>query len=353
MSVTKTFVDHLKPILYLCKILGVVYFPINENSSEKRLVFLWFVPLLSCYVYSLYRGLVGFFNNQYVYETYVARITELIEIILSTLHVIVRATSSIANSNDTKRLLARIQTNAEILNIKTYSNVYISIIILSLGELIGFTTDVFLVVISENQYNLSHYMCYQLTFFTGVVECLYIYQILNGICVQYGAITKQLQNELDVIKREKIESNFQSLRYVRIVNNKATEKLLEKVENIADQFYELAEVSKQVNRIFSVQILVALGVDFAFIVVHAHYAASSIRLVIIGYKATIPIVPACVWILILALNVLFIILPWTQVTYQVKDFLRNVQICVYVHGNQTMYQKTVYFPFKLQLRLLL
>lgn len=322
MTTTHLFLNHLKPIIYWCKILGVVFFPVNESSFLKWQKFLWFSPLFVYYIYSLYRGLNEFYAVRYSYMNDVIRTGDFFQVVFSAFHMTVRIIWNIKNSNSIKILLLKIERNAEVLNITSYTTIYKTLIELCLIELLIFTVDL-TITLNQVVFTIFYYSSYAVTSYIGIFESYYIYLILNGIRKQFVAINEQLKSELNFERRKKPNYAYRIALSAQQTEGKVTENLIERIMDITHMYYKLRKISQKANRLFGMQILVALAVYLFYLVTNVHFLASFIRQIIIKPKFNIIIITVSCWNVLQMSLIISIILPWTAVKNEVRCFGSN------------------------------
>lgn len=301
----RTLLQHIKPLFWICKFLGIIYYSLekNQNNLLKYLDFVWFIPTFTYYVISVYQSLHIIFNKKYS-----SKLSDLIQIAASICNMIVRITWNIKTRQEARYLLLRISKKCEELHLKNHKNMNRSFLLLFIEVFTIFLIDFLIYYLSNETYSFSmfYYSSFALCFFIGVFETFFNYKLLSAIRIQFMIINKRL------LKRIVID-------YTKIILSKSirAKEAMEEIRDVLVIHYELLCMAKKANHIFCLTILVTIASDFTLITSKMLFLVLSLMTIWESPELTKVIINLSSWIIVLVINVILTIKTWSSLTYEV------------------------------------
>lgn len=314
-KVKMNFISHLKPTLFICKLLGIVYFSEEQEDIYTDIRnFLLSLPLFSTYCCFFYLCINELSRVSYEFYNDTAKIGDIVLILVSVTNMMIRPIWSLTFRRPVKYLLRNINITST-----TYcQNSFTEIVALVCAIIFNSIIDSYMQYTMTNQSGVYLFITFSINFYVGFVETFYIHKLVYEILKQFCKLNQQFS----IILLQTTNTNGILSKEMAVENNKWVGQKIMQYSRI---HYKLIKTARLTNNIFSFLILISIGANFGMFVVAVHFTISSVtgRIVLRAVnwgKFASMVFPSLIWSILTTMHISFIIWTWNTVSNEVRIY---------------------------------
>lgn len=298
------FISHLKPALFICKLLGIVYFSEEQDCYTGKKSFLLGLPFLSTYCCFLYLCINEFSQVSYEFYNETTKLGDVVLILLSVTNTLIRTSWNLTYRKAIKHLLR----NINVTSTEYCQDSFTEIATLICAIIFNLIIDSYLQYTITNQSGVYLLIAFTTNFYAGFIETFYIHKIVYENLKQFCKLNRQLC-VIILLSRTTVAEN-----------NKC---VVHKIMQYAKIHYKLVKMARLTNYIFSFPILISIGANFGMFVFALHFTMSSITggIVLRAVKRetfVAMVVLSLIWVVLTTVHISFIIWTWNTATNEVS-----------------------------------